>query len=175
MRSLRDFARPANQQHAPLDLGSLITDTLLLTEQQLHDRMIATVVALPAAPLVVLGSAGQLKQALLLLIDNAYEAMPEGGELNIRLSAVAEPADQPSTTAGQGSRAVIAISDTGRGIAAQQLPFIFEPLQPPGLLPACTLLHSGLGVAIAGEERHALAVDQVGDELDEIETALFGE
>lgn len=145
VRSLRDFARPANHQHAPLDLGSLITDTLLLTEQQLHDRMIASVVALPSAPLVVLGSAGQLKQALLLLIDNASEAMPEGGELNIRLSTVAEPADQASTTAERGSRVVIAISDTGRGIAAQQLPYIFEPFYSTKR----QVVGVGLGLAVA--------------------------
>src|SRR5262249_20206243 len=43
--------------------------------------------------------------------------------------------------------------------------FILDALQPPGLLPDCTLLHAGLGVAETREERHALAIDELGDEL----------
>lgn len=139
VRSLIDFARPAAQEYAWIELGPLIHDTLLLTEQQLHDQRIATVIRLPPDPLAVLGSAAQLKQALLLLIDNAREAMANGGQLTISLFA------EPAPGADRARRAVIAIDDTGVGISAQRIPLIFEPFYST----KPQVVGVGLGLAVA--------------------------
>jgi signal transduction histidine kinase len=56
----------------------------------------------------------QIVQVLTNLMDNAYSAMPNGGELKIR-------------THGDGAKVALTVSDTGVGIAAEHLGRIFEP------------------------------------------------
>ena len=54
------------------------------------------------------------KQALLNLVQNAMNAMPEGGMLRIQ-------------TAQEGGEAVLRVSDTGVGISEENLAKIWEP------------------------------------------------
>ena len=57
----------------------------------------------------------QVKEALMNLLINAREAMPEGGTLTL------------TTRAGQDSEVEIEVADTGSGIAPEHLSRIFEP------------------------------------------------
>ena len=52
---------------------------------------------------------------------------------------------------------------------------VLQPLQPPRLLPTRALLHAGLGVTIAREERHTFCVDKVGEEVHELKAARLRE
>ena len=73
-----------------------------------------------------------LRRALLNLVQNALEAMPEGGTLTLR-------------GAGAAPYVQLQLCDTGSGIPAEQLAQLFEPLQttkPEGI---------GLGLYIARE------------------------
>jgi signal transduction histidine kinase len=54
-----------------------------------------------------------IKQALMNLVFNAIQAMPEGGRLTLRLDR-------------QGDRAVIRVADTGQGIAPEHRARIFQ-------------------------------------------------
>ena len=63
---------------------------------------------------------GQLEQALINLVVNARDAMPNGGLLLIATS------DLPAS-GSSGARVVISVSDSGSGIAAGELQQIFEP------------------------------------------------
>jgi len=62
----------------------------------------------------VLGDENQLQQVFLNLLINAYQAMPDGGELHI------------SSQANDGE-VIATIADTGMGIPAEYLNRIFDP------------------------------------------------
>ena len=119
---------------APLqevDIHSGIEDTLTIMQHRLKHGVVVTRDydrALPHVP--VYGS--ELNQVWTNLIDNAIDAMDEEGELTIRSHR-------------EGNCAVIEITDTGHGIAADVLPRLFEPFfttKPPGK-------GNGLGLHIA--------------------------
>ncbi len=86
----------------------------------------------PAARLVA--DAGRLQQVFVNLISNAVKFTPSGGRLVIRSVAEAR-----SVT--------VSVSDTGRGIPPDILPYIFEPFrQAEG---AHSRVHTGLGLGLA--------------------------
>ncbi|HEY9501270.1 MAG TPA: HAMP domain-containing sensor histidine kinase, partial [Pyrinomonadaceae bacterium] len=60
------------------------------------------------------GDAGQLQQAVIALATNALDAMTLSGILSI-------------TARNEDARVVVEVSDTGIGIAPENLPKIFEP------------------------------------------------
>ena len=72
---------------------------------------------------------GQLENALLNLAINARDAMPEGGKLTIEAANTVldedDIADRPG--ARPGDYAVLAVSDTGTGMAPEVLERAFEP------------------------------------------------
>lgn len=84
-----------------------------------------------AAGMMVRGNPDQITRILVNLIQNAVQAMPAGGELEIR--AGWDGAD----------RIFVSIRDTGCGIPAENLPKIFEPLF------STKTVGIGLGLAIA--------------------------
>lgn len=72
----------------------------------------------------------QIIQALTNLINNACQAMPEGGNLTVSAQA-------------RDGEVYLAVTDSGEGISAEQLPIIFDPLYS-------TKTHGiGLGLAVA--------------------------
>jgi signal transduction histidine kinase len=80
----------------------------------------------------------RLLQALHNLLLNAIQAMPDGGEIKIRVNNVDAEESMLSELAIR-----IEVSDTGKGILPGDIPFIFDPFfsrNPKG---------RGLGLAIA--------------------------
>jgi signal transduction histidine kinase len=71
------------------------------------------VVADPIEPAIVLGDGDYLKELLLVLVDNAIQYTPDGGE--IRLGARRD-----------GDDVVIGVTDNGMGIADEDLAHLFE-------------------------------------------------
>jgi two-component system cell cycle sensor histidine kinase/response regulator CckA len=71
----------------------------------------------------------QLDRVLLNLIANARHAMPARGAVTVRSArhVVLIPEHRAPDTIPPGDYMVIAVSDTGRGMPAAQLPLIFAP------------------------------------------------
>jgi PAS domain S-box-containing protein len=79
----------------------------------------------------------QFEQAILNLVINAGDAMPEGGELLVRVDREHVTADARDRRGAlrDGPHGRVSIADTGSGIPAEALPYLFEPFfttKPPG-------------------------------------------
>jgi len=75
----------------------------------------------------------RLQQGVIGLVTYAMSTMPFGGEVDVSLkwlSAGRARTRWPDTRA-TGDQLCIEISDTGPGISADSLPFVFEPFSPP--------------------------------------------
>jgi signal transduction histidine kinase len=72
---------------------------------------------------------GQLENALLNLCLNARDAMPRGGRLTLETANVRFDADYAARNAevAPGQYVMVAVTDTGSGIAPEHLPRVFEP------------------------------------------------
>jgi PAS domain S-box-containing protein len=80
-------------------------------------------------PWMIDGDATQIHQVLMNLCINARDAMPQGGvlEIEIRNEAIPERDARVERGAKPGRYVAIIVSDTGEGIAPQNLGRIFEP------------------------------------------------
>ncbi len=86
-------------------------------------------------PCFVRGDADALRRAICILLDNAIKFTPAGGEVRIAAH-------------GQGD-ALVTVSDTGAGIAADDLPFIFERFYRASKDRSRSNGGAGLGLSIA--------------------------
>jgi signal transduction histidine kinase len=89
----------------------------------------------------------QLEQALLEIVSNALDAMPQGGHLRIAGSA--------KELQAEGAMVTLEIADTGSGIPAQVLPSIYQPF--------FTTRQEGTGLGLAIAKRY---VEQNGGSLE---------
>jgi signal transduction histidine kinase len=109
-----DYYRPGAVEPQRVDLVILLRHVinLLLPQLQARGIRINTGFSSKLTPLVAVSS--QLEQVFLNLILNAYDAMPDGGELRIS----ARP---------QRDTAEILFQDTGPGVSEEMRSRIFEP------------------------------------------------
>ena len=132
VRDLLDYTRTQAYAVQRLDPKELIDGILAKESRRLARRGINVVVvdARPAA-IPIAGDPVLLRQAIIGILSNAMEAMPDGGRLEIRI----ECRDNRHNVR-------VAFADSGRGIAAEHLGRVFDPFfttKPRGL---------GLGLAL---------------------------
>jgi signal transduction histidine kinase len=119
LRDMMDFARQRPPERVPLDLARVVESSLRLAGfDKGFKRLRVTTDFDPRAPSVS-ADADQLQQVFLNLLLNARDAMPDGGELRVRLSHDA--------AAGAAGEVTVEVSDTGHGIPADVLPRVFDP------------------------------------------------
>jgi signal transduction histidine kinase len=110
---LSDFYRPPTDDD-PADVNRVVGDVTRFLERQLRNANVKLTQELsPDLPHVAV-SESPLRQAILNVILNAVEAMPEGGELNL-------------STGPYPGGVMVSIRDSGQGIAPDDLKRIFEP------------------------------------------------
>jgi two-component system, OmpR family, sensor histidine kinase VicK len=126
------LARLASLQREPTDIGMFVDDFLKEVAPEVAQREVTLRREGPASLGPVALHANTFRRVLLNLVQNALDAMPQGGTLTLRGWQTA-------------SHIHLDISDTGTGIPADQLARIFEPLyttKPTG---------TGLGLYMARE------------------------
>ena len=121
--------REEDSQHMPLNLHSLIEESLGLLRATLPARILIVTRLDPVAPMT-LGDASQIHQVLLNLATNAAYAMAEaGGTLDIELQRVEvdEEFARQAVDLQPGVYSCIGVRDTGVGMTAQVVERVFEP------------------------------------------------
>jgi PAS domain S-box-containing protein len=83
----------------------------------------------------LLGDADRLQQVVWNLLSNAIKFTPEGGRVEVELKRV-------------GERAELRVSDTGRGISSEFLPFVFDRFRQATRTDARSRAGLGLGLTI---------------------------
>jgi signal transduction histidine kinase len=130
-----DSAAP--MQLSAVDAGRLLEDVAEQVTPLAEAREISLSVARPDEGAIVPADPDRLKQVVLNLVDNALRYTPAGGA--VRLAAVHEA----------GGRVRLEVRDTGPGIAAEDVPYIFDRFYRGDPSRARTTGSTGLGLAIA--------------------------
>jgi two-component system NtrC family sensor kinase len=140
VKNLLTFSRTSPLNLQPTVIDDVIERSLLLIQHKLEMNGVQVQTTLADLP-PIMADAAQIEQVLLVLIVNAADAMPKGGNLWITTSALPD-----------GHEAHIQIRDDGCGIAPDVLSQIFEPF----LTTKDTGQGVGLGLAISRTivERH---------------------
>ncbi|MFN3433567.1 MAG: ATP-binding protein [Sphingomonas sp.] len=121
------FSRRQSLDARPVDVDALIADLSDLLERSVRENIALQIVAGGALPLAV-ADANQLENALLNLVINARDAMPDGGRLTLETRAVDIADDRAGPAAlSPGRYIAVAVSDTGVGMPADVLEKVFEP------------------------------------------------
>ncbi|HEU6447230.1 MAG TPA: PAS domain S-box protein [Verrucomicrobiae bacterium] len=127
-RQLLAFSRRQLIQPKRLDMNKIVGNMSDMLGRLLGED-IALQLNYSASPAIVEADAGMMEQVLLNLAVNARDAMPRGGRLSVRISVVEinEAHVQKHPEARAGKFVCISKSDTGSGIAPENISRIFEP------------------------------------------------
>lgn len=122
------FARKQTLRPQVMDVSQLIQGMDSLLRRTLPENIVIEIVHAGGLWKTEVDP-GQLESAVLNLALNARDAMPGGGALTIEIANAALDDDyvasEPGLVAGQ--YVLIAVTDTGRGIAPDNLELIFQP------------------------------------------------
>ncbi|HEY6040953.1 MAG TPA: GAF domain-containing protein [Anaerolineae bacterium] len=109
------FSRPGEMSDELLDLRLVLQRALKSPAIQASETKVQLESTYPEKPVPVRGNSSLLYQAVLNILSNAVESMPNGGTLTVALDS-------------NGDRVVeCRFEDSGRGIEPQDLPHVFEP------------------------------------------------
>ena len=113
VQTLVDFSRPVELQLKEQDLRQPIGDVLALALDELSTRNVTLESSMASSPLIANVDADLLKQAVINVIQNGAQAMPDGGRLRVVLEE-------------DKKNAVLRIADEGTGISEEIRDKIFD-------------------------------------------------
>lgn len=116
VKSLLEFSRTDQEHLEKISLDELVDKTARLVKNEMQLQQITFRKKIKGKLLPVWIDKSRLQQALINLLINSIQAMPQGGTLSIVLG----PGENPDEMR-------IDVSDTGVGIPAAQLDSIFDP------------------------------------------------
>ncbi len=130
VQTLADFTRPLELHLETHDLQKIARSVMELISAEMTENRARVVLTAPTGPpMTVRVDADLMRQALLNMLLNAMQAMPEGGTIQVVLRR-------------EGQSAVLEVTDEGEGIPPDLLPRIFDlyfTTKPAG---------TGIGLAI---------------------------
>jgi signal transduction histidine kinase len=155
--SIRSLFRRTDQGQQAIDVNEIAAGVLLILRAELTEHGIASRVELTSDLPLVMGHRGQLREVILNLVRNAIEAMQsmESGSRVLRVRT--EPHGRDAI--------VVAVEDSGPGIAPEKLNGIFDAFvttKPQGMglgLALCRMIierHEGRLTASSGETSGAV-------------------
>ena len=113
VNNLLNFSRTSGSEIGDVDVNKVIAETLALLEHQFKVAKVQVEnVFEPKLP-PIRGNAGRLQQVFLNLFLNAKDAMPGGGTLRVATL--------------NGESVSVSVSDTGSGIAPENIQRIYDP------------------------------------------------
>ncbi|HEV8471188.1 MAG TPA: ATP-binding protein [Methylomirabilota bacterium] len=118
----------------PVELAPVVEQALDAVRPAAAAREIALQAVLDPGAGPVAGDPDRLQQVVWNLVMNAVKFTPKGGRVQVRLQRAE-------------SQVEIVVSDTGKGIAPEVLPFVFDRFRQAD--SSSTREHSGLGVGLA--------------------------
>jgi PAS domain S-box-containing protein len=114
IRSLQDFNRPSTGKKVLTDVHASLNSLLLLYKSDLQRKNISTVLDYDENLPNILAIPDQIKQVILNLLNNAVDALRNGGIIKI-------------STRQDEQNIAIAIKDNGAGIIPEEMYLIFQP------------------------------------------------
>lgn len=132
-RDLVDFSRPMGDEFLPVDVQSMLGSALETLTDGLRGKQIEVMKRFDCGGERVLGSGEKLRKVFVNLIQNAIDAMDQGGAVTI-------------TTDCSDRLVTVIFEDTGVGITEENLHRIFDPFFTTRTGPAKK--GAGLGLAV---------------------------
>ncbi len=120
IRQLLTFARKRGTATESADLAACVREGTALLVPMARKQELELVTEIADGPVMVRGSGVELAQVLNNLVINAIQATPSGGEVRVACAVRPGDARHPPTAA-------MTVSDTGTGIAAENVTRIFDP------------------------------------------------
>jgi PAS domain S-box-containing protein len=118
----------------PVDLPAILREAVATVMPAANAKGVRVETIIDPLTTPVSGDAARLQQVVWNLLSNAIKFTPRGGKVQLRLSRV-------------NSHIEVTVSDTGRGISPEFLPFVFERFRQADA--SFSREHGGLGLGLA--------------------------
>ncbi len=145
--AVKKFAYDERTPDRELDIHDNLQSTLTILGHKLRIKQIAIEKRFDAAPSVIRTRGAALSQVWTNLIDNATDASPDKGQIEIATWNEPEQGGKPAQIA-------ISVTDHGTGIPAEVLPHIFDPF--------FTTKPQGTGTGLGLEIVHRIVTQKFG-------------
>jgi signal transduction histidine kinase len=138
VEELLSQTRASMKARTPVQINRIIQQLLFFLEQHLTRKQVRVETRFTPDLPEIEANSQQLQQVFLNLLNNACDAMPDGGIVRVETSSFSDPS---------GTYLIASVKDSGTGIAIEKQGQIFEPFFTTKDLHRGT----GLGLSIAAE------------------------
>ncbi|HEY8606765.1 MAG TPA: chemotaxis protein CheB [Noviherbaspirillum sp.] len=128
--------------HTQLDLTERVSHVVRLMEEEARHKQVKLLLEDGTRELIIQGDVIRIEQVVWNLLSNALKFTPAGGTVRVRLR-------------DGGDTACIDVSDTGKGIAPEFLPHIFDMFRQANSGTARQYGGMGIGLALVKELVHS--------------------